>query len=120
MRPDRLEPFESAWETCNKMDGNLVEIYTELELEAAMEAIKTHHLTNNQIISVWTGAIKNMTKGATEKSYYWNITRSEVNFTLLAHKDPQSCPEKENCTLILSDEGKVIPKSYKVWNKAVC
>ena len=60
-----------------------------------------------------------MTKGATEKSYYWNITRSEVNFTLLALKDPQSCPEKENCTLILSDEGKVIPKSYKVWNKAV-
>ena len=113
MRPSKLESnFESARETCNKMDGNLVEIHTELELEAAMEVLEMHISPRHYKAAVFTGAVKNTTEGATENSYFWNISRSDVNFTLLKiAENDKPCLEKE-CTLILT-EGTVTRRSYK-------
>ena len=51
-----------------------------------------------------------MTAGAKENSYYWNGSRTEVNFDILELKDGYSpCYASDGCTLIFFSSGKVWP-----------
>ena len=117
MKPGKMEPYEKAKDRCIEMDGQLAEVHTEDELETAMEALKPYVSFKGYDV-VWTGAVKNTTKGAKEHSYYWSSSLTEVNFDILKLNNESSpCTESE-CTLILHSDGKVWPMSRKGLSEA--
>ena len=117
MQPTKIELFEEAWERCNEMDGKLAEIHTKDELEAAMEALQ-FYASNQGYDAVWTGAVKNMSKGAKDESYYWRSSLTEVNFDILKLDERSSPCTVNECTLILHSDGKVWPEESKNWARA--
>ena len=96
MEHNQILTIQEAWKACHDLNGTLVEILSQSDLEDILYFIRHNDIDPNITKNIWTGGVRDKKNG----NYSWKESGNSVNTTLLSLNET-SCSRDQDCCSIL-------------------